>query len=392
MGTKMAPAFAGIFMADIEEEFLEQERIQPLAWWRYIDDILCIWPSDRESLDHFLHRLNDFHHTLSFTHTTSETSVSFLDLTLYKGQRFSQTGVLDLKPYSKSTNSHQYLHKSSAHPFAVFKGIVKGEQVRLLRASSDENAYKEARTQIQHHLRNRGYSRKLLDGVSVPFSDREEYLQEKQDTEPPPPILLAKYHKGTSSKDLHSALTPSSHSVDKPMLTFTKSKNLSAYLVRAKLPGSVTPKASDQQVKLFHRPSMIEYSAPCGQALCRCCDLMSKKESVFDEKGKLHKIERGTNCSTNCVIYLLECRRCPTARYVGQTARSLRTRMGGHRAASLYKQLPLYTHLRKNFHSFSDLQVTVLEKTTVDQLLNRELNWMTTLGTILPKGLNSKFS
>ena len=39
MGTKMAPSFANIFMSDLENRFLQTQRILPLIWRRYIDDI-----------------------------------------------------------------------------------------------------------------------------------------------------------------------------------------------------------------------------------------------------------------------------------------------------------------------------------------------------------------
>ena len=39
MGTKMAVAFANIFMAVVETEILNLSTFQPLVWKRYIDDI-----------------------------------------------------------------------------------------------------------------------------------------------------------------------------------------------------------------------------------------------------------------------------------------------------------------------------------------------------------------
>ena len=44
MGTKMAVtvAFANIFMAEIETNLLNQSRIKPIAWKRYIDDVFSL--------------------------------------------------------------------------------------------------------------------------------------------------------------------------------------------------------------------------------------------------------------------------------------------------------------------------------------------------------------
>ena len=39
MGTKMAVAFANIFMPNIEKEMLRQITYKPLVWKRFIDDV-----------------------------------------------------------------------------------------------------------------------------------------------------------------------------------------------------------------------------------------------------------------------------------------------------------------------------------------------------------------
>ena len=39
VGTKFAPIYTCIFMDDIESKFLETQSLQPLIWFRYIDDV-----------------------------------------------------------------------------------------------------------------------------------------------------------------------------------------------------------------------------------------------------------------------------------------------------------------------------------------------------------------
>ena len=88
MGTAMAPNFSNIFMAQLEEGFLEDEPIKPLMWVRYIDDVFMVWPGTDPQLEGFLHRLNDRHPTIKFTHKTDDLGIEFLDIFLYKGRRF----------------------------------------------------------------------------------------------------------------------------------------------------------------------------------------------------------------------------------------------------------------------------------------------------------------
>lgn len=47
MGTRMAPAFANLFMADLEEKILDEAEIKPLVWRRFIDDIFVAWPDTK---------------------------------------------------------------------------------------------------------------------------------------------------------------------------------------------------------------------------------------------------------------------------------------------------------------------------------------------------------
>ena len=51
-GTKFAPRYAIIVMADLEETILEDIELQSRLWRRYIDDIFSIWEHGEDSLKH----------------------------------------------------------------------------------------------------------------------------------------------------------------------------------------------------------------------------------------------------------------------------------------------------------------------------------------------------
>ena len=48
MVTKMAEAFANMFMAKIEKEILRQRSIKPIFWKRFIDDVISAWDTRRK--------------------------------------------------------------------------------------------------------------------------------------------------------------------------------------------------------------------------------------------------------------------------------------------------------------------------------------------------------
>ena len=50
IGTKFAPPYSILFMAELEEEVLSEIELNPYLWWRYIDDIFFLWEHGEEKL------------------------------------------------------------------------------------------------------------------------------------------------------------------------------------------------------------------------------------------------------------------------------------------------------------------------------------------------------
>ena len=118
MGTKMAPAYANLFMGDLEQKLLAQSPLKPLAWWCYIDDIFMIWPHGEEKFNEFVNLLNSSHETIKFTHKVSPSKINFLDVTVLM---HNNNITRDL--HVKSTDTHQYLLSSSCHPYHIKKSM-----------------------------------------------------------------------------------------------------------------------------------------------------------------------------------------------------------------------------------------------------------------------------
>ena len=161
MGTRCAPTFANLYMASLEEEFLARRTRHnhpiPHLWLRYIDDILAIWTFPFQPPDDFLDEIDSYHYSITFTHEVSSKQINFLDLTIFKGHRFSEQGFLDLRPYAKACHSFSYLHFTSNHHPGVFKGIFIGEVKRTMRNSSNINIFAEELNKLVTRLRSRGY-------------------------------------------------------------------------------------------------------------------------------------------------------------------------------------------------------------------------------------------
>ena len=141
IGTKFAPPYAYLFMDKIETAFLETQQLQPLVWFRYIDDIFFIWTHGEQELQTFLRSLNEFHTDIKFTYESSKESIAFLDLKVsVKNSKI----ITDL--YVKSTDFHQYLHCLSAHPNDKKRCVVFSQTLRISRLCSYEENFIKHKT------------------------------------------------------------------------------------------------------------------------------------------------------------------------------------------------------------------------------------------------------
>ena len=84
MGTKMAPAYANLFMGKLEEKLNELGKPHIMLWKRFIDDIFVIWTGSASEFttNCYINIINQLHHTIKFTYELSETELTFLDITL----------------------------------------------------------------------------------------------------------------------------------------------------------------------------------------------------------------------------------------------------------------------------------------------------------------------
>ena len=126
MGTKMAVAFANIFMSAVETRLISQSPTQPLVWKRYIDDIFSLWDKNKEEIGSFIELANNHHPTIKFTANISETEITFLDTCIYKGDRFQKESILDVKTHFKPTETFQYTHFFLLPPFRGQDRIYQG--------------------------------------------------------------------------------------------------------------------------------------------------------------------------------------------------------------------------------------------------------------------------
>ncbi|KAL9977710.1 hypothetical protein ACROYT_G015146 [Oculina patagonica] len=243
MGTKMAVAFANIFMAKIERQILRLSNTKPIFWKRFIDDIISMWDTNRDKIEEFLLEANSFHPTIKFTAEISETETTFLDTIVYKGERFLKESILDVRTHFKPTETFQYTNYYSCHPPGVTKGFIKGEALRLLRTNSSQLTFEENIRNFAVRLKNRDYPTAIVQKhlSEVKFSERKTALKNKNKAaqkkilpfvtqyHPALPnikeILMGKWHLIQNQPQLRNIFK------EPPLLAYRKEKSLKDILV-----------------------------------------------------------------------------------------------------------------------------------------------------------------
>jgi hypothetical protein len=196
MGTPMAPTVANLFMADIESQYFDQEVYSQFMsnFFRYIDDGMMIWQWDEYLAKAFLFALG--HETPSIKLTSAKgMRLPYLDLWV----SLVPSGVGDklkihLEPYEKPMNLHIYSDPESYYPHKYIFNWIGGENIRLIRNSSNHVVHDEAINRFREYLTRRNYPKDEVQAQLVKKSwlDRDNLLKEKKKEDDENPFAITR--------------------------------------------------------------------------------------------------------------------------------------------------------------------------------------------------------
>ena len=171
MGTPFAVTVANAFMYHHEKDIVAQYSNYLTLYRRFIDDIFAIWDGPKDVLLEFLDALNSKTDRIKLTYCISDSSISFLDLFLY---RDISSSVLQFSTFQKPLNKYLYIPLESFHPSSNKKAFIKGELMRYARNSSSFKSFSETREKFWKRLRVRGYPFSFLLPLfrEIRYSDR----------------------------------------------------------------------------------------------------------------------------------------------------------------------------------------------------------------------------
>ncbi|OCT78300.1 hypothetical protein XELAEV_18029407mg, partial [Xenopus laevis] len=155
----------------------------------------------------------------------------------------------------------------------------------------------------------------------------------------------------------------------------------------------------------------VTNSRRCGE--CAHCNGILKGDIIaHPSKGFPIKLNGHFTCNSTGVIYMIKCP-CGLT-YVGQTSRSIKTRLKEHKSSirnytpDIEKQeskkeniseMSVAKHFFHNKHTVAQLRWNILEQVTTERggnirkrLLQREAVWIKRLDSLTPMGLNESFN
>ena len=167
MGTKFAPAYATLVLGYLEETLFtnlstkfSNESVHEIKtkYFRYLDDILCIWDLRRGEISILQEELGTLDNQLTFKCDQFGNQVNFLDLKLCKENNIIQTDI-----FYKATDSHQYLDFKSNHPRHVKANIPFNLARRICTLVSKQEWRNICLTELSSFLTTFHYHKSLIN-------------------------------------------------------------------------------------------------------------------------------------------------------------------------------------------------------------------------------------
>ena len=196
MGTPAAVVYACLVLSTLERRVANTITIKPLFYKRFVDDLFGIFPC-RTSAQAFMDVFNNQVPTIKCkVYTITADSGVFLDVEVFKGERFVASGSLDTKVYQKIQNRYLYLPPNSFHRTHVFRSYIVSELNRYRLGCTSDSDFESIRVQFFNRLVDRGYNPDLLRQLWGLYTDRQTLLNKMNDrflyrvSRPSPPITF----------------------------------------------------------------------------------------------------------------------------------------------------------------------------------------------------------
>ena len=164
MGTNVAPILANIYLAKLEKFLKEKcktdkKLIWPICFKRFIDDGFGVTKGNRSDFEYWVSEFNSLRETITIDKFKYGDRVDFMDLYIFKGEKFASEGIFDISIFQKTENKYMYIPAKSDHEEHTIKNFILGELKRYVRCNSIKANFFKIRNKFFARLRNRGYKK-----------------------------------------------------------------------------------------------------------------------------------------------------------------------------------------------------------------------------------------
>ena len=281
--------------------------------------------------------------------------------------------------------------------------------MRLKRICSSTSDFNHYSNELKERFIQQGYCSQLLTNhiQKIEQLDRTELLKEKSSTttnEPRIPLLLTynRFLPNISNivqrnwsilqinKDLREVFQ------NAPITAFKRNKNLKELIGGNKIENNRVKKADNTTKQGKCSPCYVNNRTMC----CKQVKTTTYFKSL--QTNRSFKIHHTVNCTSEYVIYLMECILC-SKQYVGKAETAFNIRLNNHRKdVKKANAILACKHFQSPNHNFNQhAKFTIIDKLTNtnkpkeilrQRLIERENFWIEKLDTLHPKGFNQELS
>ena len=346
MGTKMAPTYANLVMAYLENKMYDQCLVKYgnlfrnyvlKNWKRYLDDCFILWKESMEKLYEFKELINSLNDDIQFTMEFSLQQLPFLDILIIKKETMIETDI-----YFKPTDSKQYLLFTSCHPKHTRTNIPYNLARRICTIVSNTDTRDKRLYELKQILIERKYPIALINnGIQ-----RARVLNIQD---------LRKTKEVTSSKVI-------------PYISTYNPRNVEAFnVIHQNLPiiqneprikqalenhriikSKRQPKSLKKLLTSAKLTTEEKFTVKkCGRSNCGICLNLIEGSNFEFKSGIQFTVKNNFTCASGNLIYVIKCSGCHQE-YIGQTGLPLRKRMTVHRQQindPSTRQIPVSEHL-----------------------------------------------
>jgi Reverse transcriptase (RNA-dependent DNA polymerase) len=163
MGSPLSPLLADIFLDELENKIFSTSKFKSNVqfWYRYVDDVVCLWTGSARQLDMFLSEINTLNTSIKFTmEIEANKTLNFLDISIdHKTDKFC------FNIFRKPTFTDTVIPADSSHSYSTKCSSFNSMICRLLSIPLSPKNFNQELHTIYSIAQNNGYTISFVDSL-----------------------------------------------------------------------------------------------------------------------------------------------------------------------------------------------------------------------------------